>query len=124
MSIPKTLKISQTGVLIPWTKRLGDSISEYKFVCKDGSEYFILADSDWREILAWYSLGEVKIIGLLNISNRSLILQKILPKNLYSDKERTRDLALRKGKELLKTIVKTAHDLVFIPAAICAMMLW
>ncbi len=124
MGTSKTLKISQTGVLIPWTKRLGDSISEYKFVCKDGFEYFILADSDWREALAWYSLDEVKIIGLLDISKKALIPQKILPKNLFRDHESLQETLRRKGKEIFKKLVHSAHELVFIPAAICAMMIW
>ena len=65
--------VSLSGVISPWTENLGVAHnSDYKLISYSGLEYFIVADSEWREILSTYCWEEVKVIGLLNISNVSV----------------------------------------------------
>jgi hypothetical protein len=115
--------ISLSGVVIPWSKeiRKGQS-SDFKLVCSSGLEYFIVTDSEWRDILSWYSWEEVKVIGLLNVSNMTIIPQKVFPKGPTGEKENVIDLAAWKSREFLKKLVKNVNDLVLIPAAVCAVM--
>ena len=115
--------ISLSGVVIPWSKELREGQnSDFKLVCSSGLEYFIVADSEWRDILSWYSWEEVKVIGLLNVSNMTIIPQKVFPKGPTGEKENVIDLAAWKSREFVKKLVKNVNDLVLIPAAVCAVM--
>lgn len=115
--------ISLSGVVIPWSKELREGQnSDFKLVCSSGLEYFIVADSEWRDVLSWYSWEEVKVIGLLNVSNMTIIPQKVFPKRPTGEKENVIDLAAWKSREFVKKLVKNVNDLVLIPAAVCAVM--
>ena len=73
--------VNLMGVVLPCTKILSDgSESEYKFACSSGCEYYFTKDPEWEDILSQYCWEEVKVIGLLNLSNMTLIPQKIVPK--------------------------------------------
>ncbi len=115
--------ISLSGVVIPWSKALSSGRnSDFKLVCSSGLEYFILADPEWRDVLSWYSWEEVKVIGLLNVSNMTIIPQKVFPKGPTGEKENVIDLAAWKSRDFVKKLVKNVNDLVLIPAAVCAVM--
>lgn len=115
--------VSLTGVVIPWEKGLnGGRNSDYKLVCSSGLEYFIVADREWKEVLSFYRWEEVKVIGLLNVSNMTIIPQKVFPKGPTGEKENMIHLARWKGSEFVKKIAKNLNDLVLVPAAICAVM--
>lgn len=115
--------ISLSGVVIPWSKALsGGRNSDFKLVCSSGLEYFIVADSEWRDVLSWYSWEEVKVIGLLNVSNMTIIPQNVFPKRPTGEKENVIDLVTWKSREFVKKLVKNVNDLVLIPAAVCAVM--
>lgn len=111
--------VTLSGVVAPWTQSLSNGrMSDYKLVSYSGLEYFIVADDEWRELLTTYCWEEVRIIGLLNISNMTLIPQKIFPKGPSG--ENVIDLASWKSKQLAKRLIKNVNDLVVIPAAVWA----
>ena len=115
--------ISLTGVVVPWTKGLsGGRESEFKLVCSSGLEYFFVVDPEWKDVLSQYSWEEVKVIGLLNIANMTLIPQKVFPKGLRGEMENVIDLAAWKGRDLVKKLVKNVNDLVVVPGVVLAVM--
>ncbi len=110
--------VTLSGVVVPWIKTLSDGRdSDYKLVCSSGVEYFIVADNEWRSVLSSYSWDEVKVKGLLNISNMTLIPQKVFPKGPTGEKESAIDLANWKQRDFTKKVIKKINDLVLIPAA-------
>lgn len=116
--------VSLSGLVIPWSQPLSSGRdSDFKLVCSSGLEYFIVAsESEWRDVLSWYSWEEVKVIGLLNVSNMTIIPQKVFPKGPTGKKENLIDLAAWKSRRLVKKLVKNVNGLVFIPATPCAAM--
>lgn len=115
--------VTLSGVIAPWNRSLGQGrASDFKLVAYSGLEYFIVADPEWREVLCRYCWEEVKVIGLLNVSNMTLIPQKVYPKGPTGEKENVIDLAVWKSKELVKKLIKNVNDLVVVPAAVFAMM--
>lgn len=110
-----------SGVVVPWDKKVSTTQnSEYKLVCTSGLEYFLVANDEWRSVLSWYSWKEVKIVGLLNTANLTLIPQRVFPKGPKGEKENVIDLALWKSREAIKKITKNVNDLVLVPAAVLA----
>jgi hypothetical protein len=82
-----------TGIVVPWTTTLtGRRDSEFKLASLSGAEYFIVADSEWKEVLEMYRWEEVKVIGLLNLSDMTLILQKVFPKGPRGETESAMNL--------------------------------
>jgi hypothetical protein len=115
--------VTLSGVIVPWEKTMnGGRESDYKLICASGLEYFFVADSEWRSVLAWYSWDEVKVVGLLNVSNMTLIPQKVFPKGPTGEKENVIDLAMWKSREAIKKAIKNVNDLVTVPAAVWAVM--
>ncbi len=111
--------VNLTGVIMPWIKEMsGERDSEFKLVCPSGLEYFFIADSEWKNILARYNWNQVKVIGLLNVSNMTLIPQKVIPTNPPAEMENVIDLAHWKGRNLIKKLVKNMNDLVVAPTAV------
>ncbi|MBL7669708.1 MAG: hypothetical protein JNM39_04425 [Bdellovibrionaceae bacterium] len=115
--------VTLSGVVASWNKSLGGGrTSDYKLVSYSDLEYFIVADSEWRDVLSHYFWEEVKVIGLLNISNMTLIPQKVYPKGPTGEKEYVIDLPAWKSKALVKKLIKNINDLVAVPAAVWAEM--
>ncbi len=109
--------VSLSGVISPWVENLGVAhTSDYKLISYNGLEYFIVANPEWREILSTYCWEEVKVIGLLNISNMTLIPQKVYPKGPSGEKESVIEWASSKSDELVKKIIKNLNDIVVLPA--------
>lgn len=110
--------VTLLGVIAPWDKSFGGGLeSIYKLVSYGGGEYFIVADSKWREILSRYCWEEVKVVGLLNVSNMTLIPQKVYPKGPSGSKEDVVDLVERKSGALVRRLIKNLNDLIVVPAA-------
>ncbi|HEY8270040.1 MAG TPA: hypothetical protein VIG33_04080 [Pseudobdellovibrionaceae bacterium] len=115
--------VNLSGIIVPWNKALGSGReSDFKLVCSNGHEYFMAADSEWRQTLPTYCWEEVKVIGLLNLSNMTLIPQKIFPKGPRGEMENLVALARGRGQVLARKLVKNINDLVIVPAAIWAVM--
>jgi hypothetical protein len=115
--------VNLTGVVVPWIKALsGGRESEFKLVCASGLEYFFVADPEWKDDLSQYSWEEVKVIGLLNISNMTLIPQKVFPKGPRGEMENVIDLASWKSRDLIKKLVKNINDLVVVPGVVWPVM--
>lgn len=115
--------VTLNGVLVPWVKSLNDGReSEYKLVCSTGVEYPILADQDWKSVLPKFCWEEVKVKGLLNMANLTLIPQKVFPKGPTGERENVIDLADWKNRRHIKKMAKSLTELVLIPAAIVALM--
>lgn len=113
--------VTVSGVIATWNKSLNSSrTSDYKLMSYSGLQYFIVADNDWREVLSSYCWEDVKVIGLLNASNMTLIPQKVYPKGPTD--EDVIDLASWKSKDLVKKMVKNVNDLVVIPTTVWAVM--
>lgn len=99
--------VTLSGVVVPWIQELSDGReSAYKLVCSSGAEYYIVADSEWRSVLSCYSWDEVKVKGLLNIANMTLIPQKVFPKGPTGERDCAVDLANWKQSQLAKKIIK------------------
>lgn len=113
--------VTLSGVVVPWDKQVSATRnSEYKLVCTSGLEYFLVVNEEWRGVLSWYSWEEVKVVGLLNASNSTLIPQRVFPRGPKGEKENVIDLALWKSREAVKKITKNVNDLVLVPAAVLA----
>lgn len=95
-----------SGVLVPWEKAFRRfKESDYKLIAASGLEYFIISDSEWEKTLPLYSWEEVEVVGLLNVSNMTLIPQKISPKGPTGEKESVIDIAIWKSREMFKKII-------------------
>ena len=113
--------VTLSGVVAPWTKNLsGGRTSDYKLIRNIGLEYFIVADDEWREVLSTYCWEEVRVVGLLNVSNMTLIPQKVYPKGPTG--ENVIDLASWRRKAIVNKMVQKINDLVVIPAAVLAVL--
>jgi hypothetical protein len=111
------------GVIVPWNRSMGDGrTSDFKLACASGVEYFIVADAEWRSVLSHYCWEDVKIKGLLNASNMTLVPQKVFPKGPTGERENVIDLAAWKGRDLVRKLTKNVTDLVLVPAAVFAVM--
>ena len=115
--------INTTGTLVPWIKVLEDgSSSEFKLVGHDGREYFVMSTSNVKESLPQYAWKEVKVIGVLNQSNRNLFPQKIFPKNSNDETNNIINWEITKRRNLIKNVAKKVNELVIIPIAVLAVL--
>jgi hypothetical protein len=114
---------SLTGVVVPCKDDSGGGRTfDYKLSCSGGFEYFIDAAPEWKRVLSFYSWEEVKVIGLLNVADRTIIPQKVFPKGPTGEKENVLPLFRWKEGDFVKKLVKNVNELVLVPAAICAVM--
>ena len=115
--------ITISGVIVPWEKTLSDgSHSEYKLACGNGTEYLIVENSEVRNILPLYCWKEVKIVGLLNKSNMTLIPQKVFPRGPDGESSNVIDFSLWKNQNLRRKVLNKINELVVIPAAVFAVL--
>lgn len=78
--------VNLTGTVVPCINTLcGGNESEFKLVCSSGLEYFFVADLEWKGVLSRYSWENVSVVALLNISNMTLLPQKVFPKGPRGD---------------------------------------
>jgi hypothetical protein len=113
--------VNLSGTLVPSAERPNcEQTSDYKLIGYSGLEYFIISDDEWREVLSTYCWEEVRILGLLNASNMTVIPQKVYPKGPKG--ENIIDLASWKRKEMLRTMIQKVNDFVVIPAAVWAVL--
>lgn len=118
---PALTPVTLFGVLVPWSKVIGPGrISDYKLACPSGAEYFLVADSEWREVLSHYAWEEIKVKGLLDVSDMTLIPQKVFPKGPTDERQNVVDIW--KGRDLVGRLGKTLTELIFVPAAVFAVM--
>jgi hypothetical protein len=111
------------GVIVPWREFLGDGKnSDYKLVCASGVEYFVIADAEWRVVLTQYRWEQVKVKGLLNVSNMTLVPQMVFPKGSSRERENVIAYAAWKGRDLAKKL-KTVSDLILAPTAVLTLMM-
>jgi hypothetical protein len=113
---------SLLGTIEQYIKILHDGPPEFKLVCPDGNEYLIIPTSSLKESLQQYSGKKVKVFGMLNRSNNTLLLQKIFIKDLNEDQNNMIDLQVYKRRQLLKKIARTVNELVIIPIAVLAVL--
>jgi hypothetical protein len=110
--------VTLSGVIVPWITTLNDGRnSDYKLVCRSGVEYFIVADGEWKTVLSSYSWDDVKIRGLLNFLNMTLIPQKVFPKGPTGEKESAIDLTNWGRRDFAKKIMKSIGGFVLFPVA-------
>lgn len=110
--------VTLTGVIVPWSKKVrGVHNTEYKLVCKNGHEYFLTADDQWRRVLSWYRWEDVRVVGLLNSSNMTVIPQWVFPKGPKSSKANVIDFALWNNRKAIKKWVKKINDSILLPVA-------
>lgn len=108
--------VKLTGVLNPWSKNFSFGVSsDYKLICANGREYFIIADSEWRDILPLLSWKEIKVIGLLDPSNMTLIPKRIFPIGPAGPQNRIIDMAHWKNKSTIKKRTENVSDWVMWP---------
>ena len=110
--------IKLSGVVIPWERNLDDGAdSNFKLVCSSGLEYYFVEDEEWSNVLRWYSWEDVKVIGLLNTSDLTLIPQKVYPKGPTGEREKVTDLAKWKSRVNINQFAENLNHLFLIPAA-------
>lgn len=111
------------GVIVPWSQDFGEGrASDFKLTCASGAEFFILADENWRPVLTRHCWEDVKVIGLLNMSNMTLVPRKIFPKGSPGKTENVIDIHAWKAREAVKKLGKSVAELVLVYAAVFAVM--
>ena len=116
-------QVTVYGVVIPQTITVGNTnAADFRLVAASGVEYLIVADSQWREVLSQYRWLEVKVKGLLNIANRTIVVQRVFPKGPTGERNNVTDLADWKGRDLIKKLTKNVSDFVLVPAAVFAVL--
>ncbi len=109
--------MSLTGIVVPRIRLLNrNQDSSFKLACFSGAEYDIITDSEWQEVLQRYRWEEVKIVGLLNLADLTLIPQKVFPKGPRGETENTIDLVAWKARDLAEKVVKNIDSLTVVPA--------
>lgn len=116
--------VSLSGVLAPCRPSLNQEQNlNYRLLGYSGLEYFLISDKEWRETLSRYSWQEVKIVGLLNISNKTLIPQKIYPKGPIAAKMNQNQPAVLSGKKIFKNFIKDLNHHIVLPLSVLAIMI-
>lgn len=111
--------VSLSGFVVPWAKTMSVGMeSEFKLVCSSGQEYFFVVDDEWKQVLILHCWNEVKVKGLLNIVDLTIIPQKIFPKGPRGELENVIDLATWKARKFVKKIINDLNDQVIIPVAV------
>ena len=115
--------ITISGFIVPLEKTLSDGIcSKYKLACGNGSECFIIENSEVRDVLSLYCWKEVKIVGLLNKSNMTLIPQKVFPQGPGGEWSNVIDFSLWKDQNFKRKLLNKINELVVVPAAVFAVL--
>ncbi len=111
------------GVVIPWTSFMPDGrTSHFKLACAGGAEFFIVADEEMLQVLSQYSWENVKVKGLLNVSNMTLLPQWIYPKGPTGEQNSVIEMATWRGREFIQKMTKNVTDLVLVPTFVCSTM--
>jgi hypothetical protein len=111
--------VSLSGVIVPWTRILGRGrVSAFKLVSNNGLEYPIVPAPEWKDVLSCYSWEEVRVFGLLDSDDLSLIVMRVFPKGPKGEKDFLIDLLSRKGRDLVSKVKKGVNDLILAPAAL------
>lgn len=105
--------VTLSGVVVPC--ELG-----FKLACSKAIEYSLEADPEWEEILATYVWEEVKVKGLLNLNNMTVVLQRVFPKGPSGDRGNIIDFATRKTRELMQKV--NLNDCVLVPVAVLSVL--
>jgi hypothetical protein len=113
--------VTLSGVVIPWNQRPHPiQRGDFKLACASGSEYFILSTEEWRSVLSCYCWREVKIVGLLDSTNLTLLPYRVVPSGPKGEKENLIVLSWRKGRKKLRKLAEKINDLILVPAAVLA----
>lgn len=91
----------------------------YKLIDGEGIEHLIVSSSRVDNVLRLYCGKEVKIIGLQNKSDGTLIPQKVLPSDPSS---KVIDLSLWKNKKFKRSVLNKINEFVVIPLAVLAVL--
>ena len=111
------------GMVVPWSRNPeGTQAIDYKLISLNGLEYFIVADPEWRDIFARLRWEEVKVVGLLNISQMTVIPQKVYPKGPRGQMGNVIDEVTFKGRDLRNKILRNVSELVLLPLAVWAVI--
>lgn len=112
--------VTLTGTVVPWYEGTTRN-AEYKLECETGIRYLFVADEEWRKILSFYKWEEVKVTGLLNPANRTVIPHRVTPKNSDGQRESALDLAFWRSKEAISKLAQNINDLILLPIAVLAL---
>lgn len=107
--------IALVGTIVP-------DQTHFKLVCAGGVEYVIDDNSKARAMLPIYCWKEVKIVGLLNNTNQTLIPQKVFPKGPDGESSNVIDLPLWQSQNLKRKVLNKINELVVVPAAVLAVL--
>lgn len=114
----KLIPIKLSGVVVPSRRKLTEGTDcRYMLVCSGGLEYYFVTSENWSNVLSRYVWEDVKVIGLLNTSDFTLIPQKIYPKGPTGELEKIVDLARWKSQFSINQVTASPSDLMRIPAA-------
>lgn len=93
--------IAVRGVLVPWDEKVDvNESSDFKVITSSGTEYFLLTNHDWKLVCNELSWRNVRLIGLLNIKNMTVVPEEITTDDPEGNKAKI--IPLKKIKEKLK----------------------
>lgn len=115
--------ISVTGMIVPWEKSWSNGKkTHYKLACNNGLDYIIAENSEVHDVLPLYCWREVKVVGLLNTSNLTLIPQKVIPKGPNDQSSNLVDLSAWKKLKMKRELYDKINELVVVPVGVLALL--
>lgn len=93
--------IAVRGVLVPWDEEVDvNESSDFKVITSSGTEYFLLTNHDWKLVCNEFSWRNVRLKGLLNIKNMTVVPEEITTDDPEGSKAKV--IPIKKVKEKLK----------------------
>ena len=115
--------VTVVGVILPSEIPSDDNEKmHFKLSCATGQEYQILESSKMRNLLSLYCWKEVKVVGLIDRAQMTLIPQKVIPKGPDGESSNLIDLSFWKNHNLKRKVITAVNDLVVIPAAVFTLL--
>lgn len=93
--------IAVRGILVPWDEEVDVNESiDFKVITSSGTEYFLLTNHDWKLVCSEFSWRNVRLRGLLNIKNMTVVPEEITTDDPEGSKAKV--IPIKKVKEKLK----------------------
>jgi hypothetical protein len=107
---PVTLR----GVVIPAT---GGGEGSFRLACAGGAQYRIEASAGWKKTLVRHLWEEVRVVGLLNRSKKSILLQMLFPVGPSDSGLSMADFSVERIRRFVKEVFGNPGELVTAAAA-------
>ena len=99
--------IAVRGVLVPWDEEVDvNENSDFKVIASSGTEYFLLTSHDWKLVCNEFSWRNVRLKGLLNIKNMTVVPEEITTDDPEGSTAKV--IPIKKMKEKMKKGINIA----------------